>query len=426
MNTVAAGNVNLEECKDFTAAQDLAGREAANTVGFSIPVVVFHQGGRTNLSGALPLSFVESRLVSRQVKPKATIGAVTDAMNRPEIPEHSQAIANYIVVNRSRYILPPLTLNIQQPVTVYTAGAGSRLRTGFLVLHATTKLAITDGQHRRSGIMRALESLSPQERLDLETDGIGVMITCEADIDQIHQDFADCSKTKPLPPSQLAVYDRRNPANRLVIELEARCPLFNGKIDATSKTLGKNSVSLFLANQLRQFVKTLLTGNWQLADVEFEKQANKFVGQDDDFVRHLNRIVEYIEYLTQVISVWKEIASVPPRDLELSRIPEYRDKPGYVCMSVTGLVVLGRIGHELFRGGNTDWKHYAERFGNVDWSKKGELWQGNLVRDGKIVNNQKLVREATQKVRDAIGWHPSTIDDENEAPETTQAKETQQ
>src|SRR5207244_3409347 len=166
------------------------------------------------------------------------------------------------------------------------------------------KMAITDGQHRRSAIIEAIDSSPAELREELETDGIGVMITCETNIDQIHQDFADCSKTKPLPPSQLAVYDRRNPANKLVIDLEQRCPLFKGKIDATSVTLGKNSISLFLANQLRQFVKTLLTGNWQLADAEFEKRAKEILVEEGTYEQELNRFVDFVQHLTNVIPVW--------------------------------------------------------------------------------------------------------------------------
>jgi DGQHR domain-containing protein len=305
------------------------------------------------------------------------------------------------------YILPPLTLNIQQEANLYTASSPARVRTGFLVLHATAKLAITDGQHRRTAIVAAIENSPPELRQELESDGIGVMITCETDVDQIHQDFADCSKTKPLPPSQLAVYDRRNPANKLVIDLEAKCPLFKGKIDATSVTLGKNSISLFLANQLRQFVKTLLTGNWQLADVEFERRAKEILVEEGTYDQELSRFAEFVQYLTNIIPVWKKIASLQP-GVESNQIPALRRDPGYICMSVTGLVVIARIGHELFRDNASNWKVYADRLGKLDWQKDADLWKGNLVRDGKIVNNQKLIRDATAAVRQAIGWQPTT------------------
>ncbi len=79
----------------------------------------------------------------------------------------------------------------------------------------------------------------------------------------------------------LAVYDRRNPANRLVSDFERLCPLFKGRIDPTSKTLSKKSTFLFLANQLRQLVKELIAGTYALADVDFEKRAVELLGQDD-------------------------------------------------------------------------------------------------------------------------------------------------
>ncbi len=58
----------------------------------------------------------------------------------------------------------------------------------------------------------------------LRQDSIAVMVTCEDDLKQIHQDFADCSKTKTLPASLLSIYDTRNPGNRLVFDIEERCP----------------------------------------------------------------------------------------------------------------------------------------------------------------------------------------------------------
>src|SRR6185437_10101664 len=122
--------------------------------------------------------------------------------------------------------------------------------------------------------------------------------------------------------------------------------------------------------------------------------------------------VEFTQFLTNVIPVWKRIATLQP-GVEAYQIPTLRREPGYVCMSVTGLIVIARIGHELFRDSASNWKTYAERLGKLDWQKDADLWKGNLVRDGKIVNNQKLVRDATAAVRGSIAWSPATgvVDD---------------
>lgn len=65
------------------------------------------------------------------------------------------------------------------------------------------------------------------------------------------------------------------------------------------------------------------------------------------------------------------------------------------------------IGHELFRNEETDWTEYAERMAQLDWRKAGPMWEGNVVMDGRIINQQKPIRMAVEKVREAIQWDPS-------------------
>jgi DNA sulfur modification protein DndB len=406
MKEITTGNIRQVFCKDLGEAQKLAGQEVTSTIGYPIPVVIFTQGERINLTGALPFSFIASRLEVKSAKKKASISETTESMNRPVNQDHADAIAQYILENRNKkYILPPMTLNVQQSTNLYVVDYPSELKTGFLVVPATAFLSITDGQHRRLGIQEALEKLTESERIKLRSDSISVMITCETDIGQIHQDFADCSKTKPLAPSQLAVYDRRNPANRLVLDLEKNCLLFRGKVDATSKTLGMKSTSIFLTNQIRQLVKTLLVRNWQMADLDFTKKVQKILYDETIYNDELMKIVHYVNFLTDKIRVWKEISELKP-GVTMNIIPTRRSE-GWVCLSVVGLVILGTIGHELFRNQETDWESYAEKLAEIDWRKTGELWKGNIISAGKILNQQKHVREATEQVRKAIGWDPS-------------------
>jgi hypothetical protein len=256
------------------------------------------------------------------------------------------------------------------------------------------------------------------------------MITCETELNQIHQDFADCSKTKPLPPSLLAVYDRRNPANRLVSDLERMCPLFKGRIDPTSKTLSKKSTFLFLANQLRQLVKELLAGSYALADADFEKRALELLGQDDQYNVALQKFAEYINYLTgfakdqdtsgeitavrwqpdssiPAIPVWREVAKLPPGSLEISQIPVKRDE-GWICLAATGLNIIGRIGHKLFTNAEHEknWKQYAAKLGDpqvIDWKRGAAIWQGNIIQGNKLLTQQGPVRHAYDQVAQAIG-----------------------
>ena len=403
-------------CNDIEEAQTLAGKEVANTGGFSVPVIMFRQGNRINLTGAIPFSWVSSRLATRSADKKGQIHETLSAWNRPEDPDHAEAISKYLKENHDKkYILPPLTLNVQQPVNLYTLNVPSTIRPAYLVIPATAKLAITDGQPRRSGIIKALQALEASGAEGaLPSDAIAVMITCETDTAQIHQDFADCSKTKALPPSLLAVYDRRNPANRLVIELAERCPFFKGRIDSTNSTLSKKSTFLFLTNQVRQLVKELLAGSYALADVDFEKRALELLLHTDDrFQEELERFSTYINYLTNVIPVWKEIAALPPATMQASQIPVKRAE-GWVCLTATGLNLIGRVGHRIFTKKELDanWKQYADKLGTeIDWRRESDVWQGNIVQEGKkglrILTQQTPLKNAFEKVCQQIGLSTS-------------------
>lgn len=393
-----------KKCDSLEKAQQEAGAEAANTGAFPFPVVTFRQGARINITGALPMFFIRTRLETKSSGRQSQMSHARLAWNRPEDQSHSRSIAKYLAENHNKkYIVPPMTLNIQQKVNLYTVDYPSEIRPGYLVIPPTAKLAITDGQHRKSGIELAFDGIPEEQAEEFSKDSIAVMITCEKDIDQIHQDFADCSKTKALPRSLLAVYDRRNPANRLVADLERKCALFEGRIDSTSKTLSKKSIFLFLANQLRQFVKELLAGSYALADQDFEKRATELLGTDKQYQDVLGKYVEYVNYLTEVIPVWADISKVPVDTLEASQIPRKREE-GWVCLTATGLNLLGRVGHELFTHGASNWKQYADKLGQIDWRRDADFWKDNIIRGNRVMNQQGPMKAAFDCLCDVIGW----------------------
>ena len=263
-----SSEVKIIECESFPQALTSATEEAGNTGGQSYPVVMFRQGDRISFSGALPMKRVESFLDLQKSAHKGDSmeDKLRGAMNRPHIPEHTTAIANYIQENPRDYIIPGLTINVQARINVYTAKGSSTIKIAHMVIPDTAPAAPTDGQHRALGIIKALREMDAESRVRFSQDGVAFMLTCESNIEKSHQDFADCSKTKQLPPAMLTVYDLRNRANGLVIKLVEVCPVFRDKVDSTSKTIGANSSCLFTANQVRQMVKALLTGDFAMAD----------------------------------------------------------------------------------------------------------------------------------------------------------------
>jgi len=404
-------NVNIKRRADLKQAANDARDEAANTAGFTLIGVLFRQGSRQFVSTAFPIRQVLASLRVDHALKRGSVSEVLAATNRPVMEEHVSSIADYLIENvGGKYILPPMTLNVQQTISVYEPDYESELKPVYLVIPMTAKLSVTDGGHRTNGIIRALAKLTDEKRDQFSQDAVSVMITLESNPEQVHQDFADCSKTKALPPSQLAAYDRRNPANGLVLDIIRDCLLFKDKIDSTSKTLSKNSNHIFLTNQVRQLVKELLVGDYGLADDDFESKAKDILGSSETeaYRAERARFTEYVNRVTDTIPVLRKIAATPTTGIERNQIKDYRDK-GYICLTATGLVIIGRIGHELFKKQNSSWNQVVDRFAEINWERDAEIWRGNIVRDGKMTTQRAWVKVAAEKVRRAVGLEPNQL-----------------
>ncbi len=413
MEITSTSQVQIRDFDNYDEAGQAASRESVNSSSMQFPVVVFEQGSRLNMSGAFPIKFIRTQLASRSAQKKGSVADAVESLNRPAMKDHIEAISKYLVSNvAGRYILPPLTLNVKEPLMLFTVKGSSRIRLGYLVVPFTATLSITDGQHRYLATQDAFEKLDEALRMQFDGDGIAVMITCESDTPQVHQDFADCSKTKPIPPSLLAVYDRRNPANSMVLDLIEACSFFKNKIDSTSKNLSKKSPALFLTNQVRQLVKTLLVGAWAMGDDDFSSYAQTLLLTREAYEDALTKYVEYVNFLTNRIPVWKEISELKP-GIQSSRIAQLREE-GWVCLTATGLVVIGTIGYDLFSNSIPDWHSYAERLAGIDWRRSADIWRGNIVLDnGSMALGQSAVKAAIQKVCSAIGWERPAVGKKN-------------
>jgi DGQHR domain-containing protein len=399
------GKVTLVKFPTFEIAQQAAYQESASTGGFTFPITIAKQGDRLFLSGALPVKFIETRLITRSAIKGAGMLDAKSATNRPLEPKHAQEITTYVVQNADKkYIIPSLTLNVQEPVNVYTISSGGSFKAGYLAIPIGVTFSITDGQHRMKGLIEALAILdktNPATAAKVRDDSVSVMIMCEHDIAQIHQDFADCSKTKALPPSLLSVFDTRNPANRILSDIVSQCPIFTGKIDSTSKTLSKKSVHLFLANQVRQLIKHLLMrGN--PTDPEFEKRAHEELGDPKHYAAYLKWYVDFINRVTNAIPVLSEIANISPDSPKKSRIPKFREE-GWVCLTATGLNVIGIIGYELFTNENKDWEFFVDKLGELNWNRKSDYWDGTIILSGRMMTQTGPTRRAAEKVMISIG-----------------------
>jgi len=272
----------------------------------------------------------------------------------------------------------------------------------------TVKFSVTDGQHRKKALDDLFKELSPEDYDDLKDDGIPVMITIENDLDQIHQDFADCSKTKPLPKSLIAVYDKRNPANGLVLDLINSCPLFTNKVDATRANLSKKSTKLLLVSQVRAFVKELTGSGSAAGDTDFEtRMEEKYIDANTKvFKEDFERFKSFINELTEKLDVLKNVATLTGEGVTMSKIPELRGQ--YLILNSAGLNIVGRVASVLFQNEATKEQitNTIEELAKIDWLKSGSIWQGGIVTEGskglKISTSNSAIKKSFEKLSETI------------------------
>ena len=74
----------------------------------------------------------------------------------------------------------------------------------------------------------------------------------------------------------------------------------------------------------------------------------------------MEKAAAYINRATSVVPVLREIAALES-GIAAGRIADFRDEEssgGYVCLTASGLVILGKIVHELFKNHSENWEDF--------------------------------------------------------------------
>lgn len=418
------------EKDEIKEAMDAANQEANATFKNVIQVVIFRQGSREYTSGSLPIGRAVQMMKTDPVKlkknEKAGLDDVRDAYNRPVDKEHVKAVANYLCKNvNKKYILPALTVNAVQQHKAFTIKSDNDApRIGYLVVDFNSQsLTVTDGQHRLHGMIEAIDQLAEAERYDdadkLRNDGISIMFSFEEDINQIHQDFADCSKTKALPKSMIAVYDQRIPVNRLTLDIIDKCPLFNnGKVDSASASHGAKSTAVVLASNIRAILKGFYCAQPSMADSAFDKMTNEGLEEDCIYEKFLNKTLKFMDILIENNPALKAI-SLLPKGPERQLIPQLRSE--FYIASPAGLNLCATFIKNLENDGYSqqEIEEAIKDMANfINWEKSSPMWQGNIITGGidkkkseaqgedvykyAINSTNKAVKEAIKKIREEL------------------------
>jgi DGQHR domain-containing protein len=317
------------------------------------------------------------------------------------MPEHVRSISDYLV-ETDKYILPGITLNVKETITVYTVRSSSAVRMAVIVLPGHATFYVTDGQHRLKAVADALN-----KKPELSNDALPVAIVVEPDVDQIHQDFADCAQTRPIPPALLTLYNRSDELSKLTVDVANTVDFFAKRLEKVGNTVSKRSTNFYTLNHLRMSIASVMTGNSASGGATLSRSTGEMLSTDQERDSWRAQLEWFYGTLTEAIPEWKMV-----RDANLghgSLPPDLIDfRAGYFHFTGTGLAIIGAIGYLIFKY----YKDTSEREKKVielakliDWRRLGSdgkanpFWVGTIMSpDGKMVTSRYAIEAAVNKV----------------------------
>lgn len=381
-------------CQKQEEAQNQAFADSTTSGSRVLLGHVYKQGGRTHLVFSLPCTMLLELAKLQSAEAKKNKSNADEVINRPLITQHVNDIAKYLL-ETDQYILPPFIFNSNTPFKVFTYGTGP-IKFGYAVIPSNVELYVTDGQHR----LKAIEKVLP-EKPSLRNDSVTVLVVQEMDIDQIHQDFADCAKNKPIPPALLAAFDITDTLSKLTRTITKDLVIFNGRIDKISRSIGKDTAYMFTMSQLRIGVAEFLFGSSRKQVIESRSGQSK-----SEFLSMLERLKIFYTEFAQNNDTWRLLLQPAPQTINLNL---YELRQQRVDFNTVGFQVISRVGHFIFFGREfTDLQREAliKALASLDYSRDSILWENSIViNDGgskKIVTQTGAVDKAFKAARNAV------------------------
>lgn len=381
-NNTKRSSANVVLLTTQQEAQNQAFADSATSGARVFLCHLYEQGKRTHLTFSLPFSLLLEMARLQTADTKKNKSNAEELINRPLIRSHVDEIAKYLLETEN-YILPPFIFNSNTPIKVFAFGTGA-VKFGYAVIPTNVELYVTDGQHR----LKAIEKAVP-ERPELRNDSVTVLVVQEEDIDQIHQDFADCAKNKPIPPALLAVFDVTNVLARLTRQIAKELIIFENRIDKISKTVGKDPNYLFTMNQLRTGMAEFLFGTARKEVIESRSNQQK-----SEFRMLLEKAKTFYMAFAQTNDAWKLLIQPVSKTINLDLHSLRQER---IDFNTVGFQIINRVGHLIFFGkefSDEQRINFIKALASVDYRRNSGVWDNSVVMTDENGNKKILAQIA--------------------------------
>lgn len=309
-----------------------------------------------------------------------------DRSQRALNPKHAAAIAQYVLDNRSEYVLGAITYAVDVEGTFTPAVEGMPF--GTLELPDEARLRSVDGQHRRHGLHEAMQTLE-----DVADDNTALLLYVEDDLAARRQMFSDMNWTpRRVSASQNVAFDQRDPFSRATQRLVRTHDLLRDRVEQEQARVRRGSAALFTLGAVYDANKRLTLGP--------SGRLKSYTGLDEE------AIVDRGNRFFDVLGTRSEL-----RD---ARTPEQLQalRDASILVSSTTLRVLAGatyacIDHHRKQGTPFRIEDLAAPLSRIDFSPDADLWvTSGFVSPGKRTpnaRNQEVLRATNLLAGELLG-----------------------
>lgn len=317
--------------------------------------------------------------------------------NRPEVKGHAEEIKDYIkkrVKQDKPWIVGTLTANVDpEKIDVIELGRG----VCFVSIPRSTKLDITDGQHRK----KAIEELMKNEAELIADNDFPITLVLERSFNQCQTDFRDMAQTRQLDKSLLVSFGEFSGRIGITKRLVESVLMFKEKTEKIKASPANKQKLIYTMNYIVRFVSCVFTDNPsdELSDYDVEVASEQLSSC-------LNQFFEECPYT-------QSIATTPKDNLTIDEVASFKDN---CLLGVSlGLEILGRLLYATYdQYSHTFDLEKVSELANLDWSRESELWRGNVItldpnpkkpdNPYKISFSSTHIKIAVNMAKARLGW----------------------
>jgi DNA sulfur modification protein DndB len=333
------------------------------------PAVRGIQSGREYYTIMCPLKMVRSIFTfnEREVPVKLRMQRV---LNKARVPE----IASYVANNPDNYTFSSITVSVDGNLKFIPLNEkGIHSKVGLLYIEIGSNILINDGQHRRAGIIEAL-NLAPQ--LGHET--ISVVLYHDRGLKHSQQMFTDLNKNAVKPTKSLNIlYDKRDPFSSKIVDLIDEVPIFKGLTEVEKTSLSNRTHKVFTLNSIFSATSSLLG----------KKKKKREIS-----MKEYDLACEYWNEVNKNIPLWNKIVSgkLTPYDARIDNIAVYG----------VFLHALGIVGRSLIK--ETNWKSKLSKLKKIDFKRSNVSWNGRCIVNGRLTKHSLNIKLTANYLKKAL------------------------